>query len=321
MIRFDEDKLAGGGGGDPGNTEVRVAINASILQRMFGTGYYYFDDVPVPYNNILGEERLLLPSQQEALLNKAESQGNLFGHLWIRFSARLAQTQAEFNHDFRLFFCILGLGWLVIALLFVSEMVSGGFGVMACLIRGALLIGLTGIFLVIPAEDLVALTGFVHEDKIQQLVDNMTSLFEKEGYHVDCVHDKRQYCPTLVYVRFKRTNSGTESDVPLAETMLKLQERALEERQDVWIAKQQREFKNSDVCCCGVNIKTIAQYESAIKIVVAIAGFIYAVSCLMQFIPWFISPFGYDGDDGPVNAEWIELNVHRPPSQIITAEE
>lgn len=52
MIRFDEQRLGGDEASSSevdNNDEVRVAINPSTLQRFFGIGYYFFDDIPIPY--------------------------------------------------------------------------------------------------------------------------------------------------------------------------------------------------------------------------------------------------------------------------------
>ena len=224
MIRFDQPRLRSGGGG-----EVRVAINASILQRFFGTGYYYIDDVPIPYKALLGEERLLLPSQQESLLQPlltstrgaedstekidgkcpvATTEGNessFFGPLWIRFAARLAEALAE-SEDASITHYLGVLVWFLVVAALVFLIVSEYFeSVPELIVIISMLFGVNLNMLSAPAggsaiwiaqaqqeRDQEGNGDPTRDQRVQQIVDEMALLFSKQGYHVDCVHDNRR---------------------------------------------------------------------------------------------------------------------------------
>ena len=292
MIRLDGQRLGGDGEAELDNDEVRVAINPSILQLFFGTGYYFFDDVPIPHKAILGEERLLLPSQQESLLSRSKSQGDLFGHLWIRFCARLAEAQAESDKELQWIVCILYVFWLIIDggllfLLFRDDMVAL-LGISGCLLCVNLLP------LSIPIGDIAkSVATFTYsllgeEDrKVQQLVDEMALPFAKEGYHVDYVQDNRRWCPPLIYIRFTRRKNSSKKGSPLAETMLEYQRQAWREHQEALFTQRQREITKSDAFVSGIRIQTVSSYRHVIIKLPILFVFIYFVSCF----------FAIDGDD------------------------
>lgn len=285
MIRFDAGKLSSGE-----TEEVRVAINASILQRVCGNGCYFLDDLPV-LRLAIEEERLLLPSIQEALLQKSQENNEdenhcenyLFGHLWIKFCAKLSEMRTTNVQRSRSRYCILGVVWLVISSFFLNTMLRGELecaGMIWLCTLGIIL----GVFFSVPAE--VFLDG---EEQIQQLVDEMTMLLEKEGYDVDYVHDRRPLFPNLVYVRFKKSSSssGGGSRSPLSETMRQFQRKALEEHEEIWIAKHQSALRKSTEAprCCGIKVESIASYEGAIKVVVAVLGFL--ICCIFLVLVSF----------------------------------
>lgn len=222
MIRFDEERL-----GSNNQEEVRLAINPTALQRFCGTGYYYYDDIPVPYQALLDEERLLLPSQQCG-----------FDELFIRFCARLAKHQAEFHRNLKLESWILAVAW-VIAVVILIVGTSDEDKILE-LLPIFPIVGFLPLCLPLGAmESFLAqvLRGF-HSDyqAIQDLVDEMTPLFREHGYNVDYVQDNQRGCPSLMYVRFSRNKTDTK-EIPLAQTLQMLQQQTRTEHTEALITK------------------------------------------------------------------------------------
>lgn len=266
MIRFDQQH------GEDRDQQVRVAINPSILQRFCGNGYYFYDDIPVPYRTVLNEERLLLPSHQEALMAD-----DIFGALWIRCCVRLAKHQAELQHKFRMESWILGISWTLV-LACVIIVVTGDY-------VGSLE-ELLGLLMMLPFLGIVPLSlppGLVeghlarlirgdqsdHYQAIQELVDELAPLFSEQGFHVDYVPDKRQFYPDLIYLRFARSNraKSSTSDTKLAHSMADVQRKAREAHQEALLEQRQNEAKksqSSSTVACSVPVETVRSFRPVI---------------------------------------------------------
>jgi hypothetical protein len=313
MIRFYE-KLKTDKNGEKEPEEVRVAINPSILQRFFGSGYYYFDDVPVPYKKLLEEERILLPSQQEPLLKSGSSSSEeiMFGHLWMRFCARLAKHQAEFNETCQWGYWMLSLiGFIAVVILILLpasslEYQADSFGnlfvgvlllFVACLnvfshSLDQLAFHLTRILLITDVpDDKFEGIGDGEYHGIQQLVDDMAPYFSEQGYHVDYVLDNRQWCPPMVYVRFTKSCGATSDDVPLAQGMYDAQQRVRQEHAETLVTKRQsQQVAHSGQFVCGLRTEAVLAYRQAILLCAVTLAFFFVTMHASQYT-WFMTEY------------------------------
>jgi hypothetical protein len=274
MIRWDQPSMNN-------VQEVRLAINSSILQRFFGNGYYYYDEVPMVTR---GEERLLLPSQQAT-----------FGALFLRFCVRLAKHQAQWNASLQVESGILLVVWILVMLggilawienydeedlvpLWWSPLIPGWALLPLCLPSGAL-------------EGLLAKTlrGFRGGDgAMQDLVDEMAPLFREQGYHVDYVQDKNRSMiyPPLVFIRFVCFNEAEmDENIPLADKLLALQQQARTEYTEALITQRQERVGkkgSNEMFLCGIQTKTVNSLLPCIQFLLFPLAFIYVIILLSQ---------------------------------------
>jgi len=251
---------------------VRVVINPSTLDRFFCSDYYYFyDDIPVPYQTLLiGAEQKLLPSQKKKLLlaeRGESSESKMFGHLWMGLCARLAKTQAEYyQHEQSRLWC-LGLLWSLPAVFSVlqigignSEEFPGDSFLYWLLIVAPLAFVLYPI--TIRFKD-------VTEKEAQKIVDDMGPLFSDEGFHVDLITSS-----PVMYIRFQKAPSKTSksfgSSSSLKETMTRFQIQAQHDHQEALVAQRQEKLKtsrSSEQMFFGIRNDTIESWQSRIKFI------------------------------------------------------
>lgn len=266
---------------------VRVAINPSILDRFFSKeSYYFYDDIWIPYEKVLEESNHpLLPSQKEKLLLEGEggdSESKVFGHLWIRFCARLAKAKAEFYQKEKSRFLLYGFVWLVISVLLVLQLTSTCDFSNGMTFAGFL--SLTVNLLPLAVNSIYAFTVRVVDvtgEQAQGIVDDMNQLFFDEGFHVDLVSK------SPIYVRFKKVSSpsssarnGSGSGHSLKEEMSRYQYQAQRDHQETFIAQRQEKLKEHGPSkfIFGIRVETLLAWKQTINVCNYITGFVFVVS-------------------------------------------
>ncbi|KAL7547130.1 hypothetical protein ACHAWF_010446 [Thalassiosira exigua] len=269
---------------------VRVIVNPSVLDRFLHGGrhgrYYFYDDIPVPYERLLvGADRPMLPSQKERLLQGGGKGGNdeeigedkMFGHLWMRFCARLAKAEVEFHSKKKQRFCLWGIAWSILVL-FLSLVIAASTSEVETMAS----------LLILAAANFFPMTirfADVTESQVQCIVDDMEPLFAEEGYHVDLVTS------SPMHVRFKKvpSESGGISASSLKERMGKFQEQARHDHQDDLIARRQENLRENGLVPAriwGVPVGTLERWKPTIVMLTIVFGFIFLASTAMTWLSY-----------------------------------
>lgn len=239
MIRFDEEQKG----------SVRIALNASFLQRLVGTGYYYYDDIDVPpvekfTISPLSSPESLSSSQQKdeekpliAAFNNSYHSSNIgLCRLWISLCTRLVKNETLYQNKNQIYLAIFMLLWLLVAstllIILVKDDDTYDLPVLFLLLIPALLaVSTEWIFICLPEKHGVYFTKALvqcwkHQDvlvkedqyfqEIQAIVDDLAPAFTKIGCTLDYVENHRSRYPFLAYIRMtiatSQQNEKTSED-------------------------------------------------------------------------------------------------------------
>ncbi|CAJ1951750.1 unnamed protein product [Cylindrotheca closterium] len=227
MIRFDEEK----------KDTVRVAMNASFLQRLMGTGYYFYDDISVPVVEGATGHALspaLRKDEEKPLLAESDNlhkdpSDNELRPLWILLCTRLAKNEQQYQHNNRKYLAIFLLLWLVAITFFIVVITDVcELQLLFLFIPALLAVSTKWAFICLPEKQGIFFTklllqcwnqenaGLEQEEyfqEIQTIVDDMAPSFAKVGYTLDYVEDFRAKCPFLAYIRITAHSDDNDSAV------------------------------------------------------------------------------------------------------------
>ncbi|KAL3926692.1 MAG: hypothetical protein SGBAC_013371, partial [Bacillariaceae sp.] len=207
---------------------VRVAMNASFLQRLVGTGYYFYDDISVPINTALSSSASLQKDDEKPLLAEPSADSarnpsdNEFSRLWISLCTRLAKNEQQYQQSNQKYLAIFLLLWLV-AITLLIVLVGDVFELpptLFLLIPALLAVSTKWVFICLPEKQGVYFTKMLmmkHNEnenaavfavdqetyfqEIQTIVDDMSPSFTEIGCTLDYVEDFRTNYPFLAYIR------------------------------------------------------------------------------------------------------------------------
>ena len=189
--------------------EIRLAVNPSVLQRLLGSSQneiaynYYLDDIEIPYNDLWQRKhKLLKPFFEE----KDRDMSHYIGRLWVCLCAQLLQQKdkrrKEMSSRILLFRLIWGLTVATVLILIVGGVTTYRIGTN---IQQLAFMGGLGAMAWAPILIMTERYERVDIHKVQQIVDELSPLFESAGYHLDCACKRpgwRRFClPLFVYVR------------------------------------------------------------------------------------------------------------------------
>lgn len=263
---------------------VRVVLNPSVLDRLLrGDRYHFYDDVPVPHDELLrGADLPLLPSHKARLLRgKGEDcgEGEVFGYLWTRLCARLSAARADHYRREGPRLCLRGFAWSVVVLFLVVLIAESDSDT-----TSAIAFSILAILNVSPLVARFA-DAPLSERLAQEIVDEMAPYFIEEGFHVDLITS------SPMYIRFKKVNSlgssGPYSSSTLKESMSKFQERARRDHQDAAIDRRQARLRENGmggswIFC--VPVETVAEWEPTIVRFIITFGVFFAALTVMTFL-------------------------------------
>mmetsp|Transcript_29089 Transcript_29089/g.70229 ORF Transcript_29089/g.70229 Transcript_29089/m.70229 type:complete len:344 (-) Transcript_29089:1385-2416(-) len=224
MIRFDKEQ----------KDTVRIAMNASFLQRLVGTGYYFYDDISVPpLSSALQkdeEKPLLAEPSSSSSSDVQDASDNELCRLWILLCTRLAKNEQQYQCSNQKYLAIFLLLWLVaISLLIV--LISDVYElppVLFLLLPASLAVSTKWVFICLPEKQGIFFTKalmecWTHENagleqekyfqEIQTIVDDMAPSYTEIGYNLDYVEDFRANCPFLAYIRMTAPPDDNDNGV------------------------------------------------------------------------------------------------------------
>jgi hypothetical protein len=267
MIRFPNEK----------HGEVRLAINASILQQLFGSGYYYYESLAVPVVEDHNVPSLKLQQHQDSESSDA------FKNLWLSFCSHLTRNQNDFNlknNTYIKFFIVL---WVSLFTMFSERLL---YALICGDTSSALQALLIYFLLVIPVfhsvKEIIYYMKMLmncfnlgnsklsdeYYQALQKIVDDMASHFSREGFTLDYVEDHQVYKPSLVYIRI--TNicklDSQEEDDKVSESLSKrleaYQQQTREEYTDLFAERwQDQNRKQSGTFLFGLSFKKVAPWR------------------------------------------------------------
>lgn len=282
--------------------EVKVVLNPSVLLRLMGNeyNYYFCDDIPVPYKELLERERVLLPSQRTDVENGKDGNVDPFGRVWIQFCARLANYQAGRVVKYPEYKSVVSTCAVFYLVLLANGLLCYGFLFGSCSQRylyGQIYLDLIPVYvlhvlmLLFPEDILfyVFVRWWKNEDphgRIQEIVDDMSPDFLAHGYNIDFVHDSKNFPTSLYFVRVATSSSAEttknkDETRSLMQRMQEAQTRARLDHEDALITKQQ-EKRQTDIFMFGIPTKTVVEHRKTV--VGAVFGFGFFCFAIMFMI-------------------------------------